>query len=246
MSVSPPRNDVPPASAESPLDAEKDTSPGLCPRCETPYDSDQEYCLECGLRLPTPATGVVANLGGAWRQRFGWYPGDWLWPSLLALVIAIAGGIGAVIYNAQRDQKSTGGPPLVRTNATGAGPTTAPSPPPPTPSVTGRTGTSRQQRPKPPPPRRAGLTTWPPGKTAWTVFLSSNVTRSTALASARKALQAGFMDVGVVDTSQYSSLHPGYFEVFTGMFDSQSETGSTIAAAHSKGYLSAYPRRITP
>ena len=55
-----------------------------CPRCGTPYSPSQEYCLECGAKLPT-RSGVVALLGSAWRKRLGWYPGDWIWPSLLAL-----------------------------------------------------------------------------------------------------------------------------------------------------------------
>src|SRR6266568_2615061 len=64
-----------------------------CPRCGTPYSPSQEYCLECGAKLPT-RSGVVALLGSAWRKRLGWYPGDWIWPSLLALMVAAAAGAG--------------------------------------------------------------------------------------------------------------------------------------------------------
>ena len=51
-----------------------------CPRCETPYNPGQEYCLECGSRLPARG-GMAARLGTVWRRRLGWYPGDWIWPS---------------------------------------------------------------------------------------------------------------------------------------------------------------------
>src|SRR5919197_6697465 len=58
-----------------------------CSSCGTPYDPSQEYCLECGARLPTH--GVVASLSAGWRRRLQWYPGDWIWPVLVALVVAL-------------------------------------------------------------------------------------------------------------------------------------------------------------
>ena len=60
-----------------------------CPRCGTPYGDGQEYCLECG----------AATAGQHRRRRLprirlaprlGWYPGDWIWPTLLALLVAVA------------------------------------------------------------------------------------------------------------------------------------------------------------
>src|SRR4029453_7055945 len=96
-----------------------------CPRCGTPHEPDQEYCLERGLRLPPEATGVVPRLGSAWRSRVGWYPGDWVWPSLLALVIAALAGIGAAAF-VSHDEQRTGY--RTRTPPGGARPPT-PSPP---------------------------------------------------------------------------------------------------------------------
>src|ERR671936_2935599 len=72
-----------------------------CPRCGTPYEQSQEYCLECGSRLPA-AGGLLPRLGSAWRRRLGWYPGDWIWPTLLALVIAAAAGAASAIWLAAR------------------------------------------------------------------------------------------------------------------------------------------------
>jgi len=66
-----------------------------CPRCGVPREPQQEYCLECGLRLP-PMTGVVADLRRGWIRRFGWYPGDWIWTALLTLLVAIAGIVVAI------------------------------------------------------------------------------------------------------------------------------------------------------
>src|SRR5919202_2286879 len=76
-----------------------------CPRCGTPYEPGQEYCLECGLRLPT-AGGVVPLLSAAWRRRFPGYPGDWIWPVLVGLVVAIVSG-AVVIAARERSHPNT-------------------------------------------------------------------------------------------------------------------------------------------
>jgi len=66
-----------------------------CPGCGTPAEPHQEYCLECGRRLRTP--GVVPALAEGWRRWLRWYPGDWIWPSLLALVIAALAASGGIL-----------------------------------------------------------------------------------------------------------------------------------------------------
>src|SRR5438105_15329193 len=68
----------------------------FCPRCGTPYEPGQEYCLECGLRLPV-AAGVVGSLSDAWQERVPWYPGDWIWPVLLFLLIAAISAVVAIV-----------------------------------------------------------------------------------------------------------------------------------------------------
>ena len=57
---------------------------------------DQRYCLDCGLRLPA-VTGRLATLRRRWIRRLGWYPGDWIWISLLTLVVALAGAVTAIV-----------------------------------------------------------------------------------------------------------------------------------------------------
>src|ERR1700693_373921 len=51
--------------------------PDYCPRCGVAYEPLQEYCLECGERLPTNR-GVVGVLASSWQRHFAWYPGDWI------------------------------------------------------------------------------------------------------------------------------------------------------------------------
>ena len=62
--------------------------PQYCARCGVAYEPLQEYCLECGERLPVNR-GPVGVLAAAWQRRVPWYPGDWVWPALLFLVVAI-------------------------------------------------------------------------------------------------------------------------------------------------------------
>jgi hypothetical protein len=70
--------------------------------------------------------------------------------------------------------------------------------------------------------------------------------RAAALRLAKTALKAGLTNVGVLDSSGYSSLHPGYYVVFSGIFSSPAEAQNALTTAHSSGYPSAYARPITP
>lgn len=218
-----------------------------CPRCATPYAEGQEYCLECGERLPA-APGLTTRLGNRWRRRVGWYPGDWIWPALLALLVAIAAGALSAIFLA--DESSSAGDTIVRTQEP---PTaqevtqTAPEPTATTPTATALTGTTR--RPPAPPPPKATLVAWPAGKSGWTIVLDSVPAtngRAGAVAEAKQAARLGMNDVGVIDSAQFSSLHPGYFVVFAGIYDTEAGAQSHVIDAHRHGYRGPYPRRITP
>jgi hypothetical protein len=218
--------------------------PRACPRCGTATEPLQEYCLECGLRLHTP--GVVPALAEGWRRRLRWYPGDWIWPSLLALVVAGLAGGAAIWWT--RDAQSAASETLVGdtaqlpTTVEAIGPTTAPTTPT-APTSTTRTSTA----PGAPSPRR--LIEWPRARSGWTLVLASLPTsskREAAVAKAEQALDAGLRQVGVIDSSRYSSLHPGYFVVFSGVYDSLSAAQDAASRAADAGYGNAYGRRITP
>jgi hypothetical protein len=217
-----------------------------CPRCQAPYAESQEYCLECGRHLQG-RTGLAAVLGSAWRRRLGWYPGDWIWPALLALVLAAGAGVVSAVWLA--DESSSASGTLVRTQpgpSTPAPTQTAPEPTATTPTTPTAPGTTRAA--PPPPPVRQSLTTWPAGKNGWTIVLDSLPTtngQAGAVAEARQALHLGLKQVGVLDSGGYSSLHPGYFVVFAGIYDSQAEAQSHIIEAHRHGYRGPYPRQIT-
>jgi hypothetical protein len=223
---------------------------GECPRCGTPFEPFQEYCLECGLRLPV-SRGLIPVLSTAWRRRVPWYPGDWIWPVLGALIVAALAAAMAILLTTDNGSstKTTAGTGPVPGNT--AGP-----PPPPAETDTSTTGTetaptesaptTTEEVPPPPPPSQE-LIEWPQGQNGWTIVLASvpqSGGRAAATSEARKALNAGLTDVGVLNSDEFSSLHPGYFVVFSGIYNSESEARGAIDAAKAT-YPQAYARQIT-
>src|SRR5262249_50261507 len=107
-----------------------------CGACGGPHEARQEYCLECGARLVSAVRRV-----------------HWLWPSLVALGIAVAGGAVAIAATGGQG----GSPPrtIVATQALVLVPAnTSRAPAPPTSSTSA----------VPLPARVGQLVTWPSGK----------------------------------------------------------------------------------
>jgi cell division septation protein DedD len=208
-----------------------------CPRCGTPVAAGQEYCLECGARLPDTAPP------SGWPEDPQAGPG-WVWPVLVTLVVAI---LSAGVVVAAQLTKDDDEPLLVATTETPALPTptqTAPEPPPTTaPPVT--TAPAPTTAPTTPQPGR--LVQWPAAKNGYTLVLASVPEpsgRARATAIARKAREAGLAQVGVLRSSRYGSLHPGYYVVFSGIFDTAADAARGMAAVERAGY-DAYVRPIS-
>ena len=51
--------------------------------------------------------------------------------------------------------------------------------------------------------------------------------------------------VGVLDSSRYASLHPGYYVVFQGVYENEAEASSALQRARGV-FPSAYQREIVP
>jgi hypothetical protein len=231
-----------------------------CPRCGVGYKPLQEYCLECGARLPTNR-GVVGVLASAWQRRIAWYPGDWIWPVLLFAVLTAIATTAAVAANSARESSeqtivATAPPVTVGPGATQgtlpvtSSPANLPTAPPPTitngplPTAPGSASTT----PTVTPPNPNALAFWPSGKSGYTVVLESlpaAAGRANAVARARQAKRNGLKTVGVLVSSQYSSLHAGYYAVFAGIYRTQAEASAGVSAAHSKGFPDAYQTRVT-
>ena len=218
-----------------------------CPRCDTPYSPRQEYCLECGSKLPARSP-LVSRLGSGWKRRLGWYPGDWIWPALLALLIAAVAGAASALWLTDRSSASDQTVVATSPGASSLQQTqTAPEPTTTAPTTVSTPTTAPAQFPPAAPAKT--IVPWPAGRSGWTIVLDSLPSangRAPATAEAQQALHLGLKKVGVLDSSQFSSLHPGYLVIFYGIYASQAAAQSAIIDAHQKGYGGAYPRRITP
>jgi hypothetical protein len=164
-----------------------------------------------------------------------------MWPALLGLLVA-ALGAAAAIYFTNDDESAQG---TVRAT----NPTVIPTETSTLPSAPEPTLTTPTAPPQPPPAPRPTQVSWPSGKAGWTVVLFSYPTttgRRTAQSQARRALQSGLPQVGVLDSSRFSSLHPGYLVVFTGIYDSADDAQAGLSKARANDFEAAYVRRITP
>jgi hypothetical protein len=219
--------------------------PLRCPRCGSAAEPGQEYCLECGARMPAP----VKPPRPAPLRRIGAGARDALVTVVAAFVVALLAVAGVLAVQAASDDSEAGlliataprgTPPLETEPVETALPPEEPEQP------------EEPQQPEEEPPQPAApqaLISWPAGTDGWTVVLASIPTgggRPTATARAREARDAGLGDVGILVSANFSSLHPGYFVVFSGVHTTQAEAEANVAAARSAGYDAAYARRVTP
>jgi hypothetical protein len=92
------------------------------------------------------------------------------------------------------------------------------------------------------------LATWPRGRTAWTIALASVPKvdgRGRAVAVAQQARTEGLRRVGVLDSSRFGSLRPGYWVVFTGLYESQPEATGLLRQAR-RVVRSARTQEVVP
>jgi hypothetical protein len=222
-----------------------------CPRCGAPHDPLQEYCLECGLRLvPLPR----------YTRTIVWSRDSpvWLWLALAALLLVALAAGGIVALAATDDERDAGA-------VSSLGPTTGVVP---TLTPTADTLTTPSTITLEPPTTSTGLTTttqpttstqatttnpsntiisWPSGTDGFTIVLRSTPTsqgRGPADAAAQQAINAGLRQVGVLNSSDYDSLNPGYYVTFTGIYTSKSAAESALPNARSKGFPTAYVREV--
>jgi hypothetical protein len=163
--------------------------------------------------------GTVASLRRRWVRRIGWYPGDWVWIPLLALVLAIAATAGAILVTRLRE--------AAKTTQVALGGAAAPA-----------THAGSQQN---------GRLSWPAGRSGWTVVLSSYPSRkgrATALATAARAARAHLPQVGTLASGSYASLNPGYDVVFSGVYGAAADAQQALGRARQAGFGSAHTAQI--
>lgn len=157
-------------------------------------------------------------------QRIGGTPASWIVRALATGVVALVGAAAAIALTAGE----TGGANL--TTALG-GFATAPG---------GQGGE--------PPVSPSGVAEWPTDQDGWTIALAAipqSSGRAVAVARARTARTRGLPQVGVLDSSRYASLHPGYWIVFSGVYASEAEATSALETAR-RASRTAVVRRVVP
>ena len=173
-------------------------------------------------------------------------PSLWSIRALLALGVAVAGAAVAIAVSGA-DGKPAASVPSTQPPAATTAVTTAPPPvttaPPPVTTAPPPATTA------PPPvttaPPRTGV--WPAGRDAWTIVLASlpeSGGRAAAEAQARRARAAGLSGAGVLRSSDFASLNPGYYVVFAAAFDSLDAAAGALPKARA-AFPTAYTRRVS-
>ena len=197
-----------------------------CPRCGAHLSAEQEWCLECGAAVGTR----IAEPRG-WRVPLA-VVGSLLALALIALIL--------VIVELSSPAEEITAVPQTPTPGASATPATTPAPEEggaaPTPSATPAPEAS---------PATADLTTWPKGKSAWTIVLNSSGTRDDAERLASELVNKGVTGVGVIDSDDFESLGPDSFVVFSGQYASRALADEALSQIRDEAGGGS-TRRIVP
>jgi hypothetical protein len=230
-----------PLQPPSPKPAPSQPVPSKAPPAQTPSAETQRWVEQTfrqverslprppRVRAELPVYGQVPRPGRSLRLRTVFIV------VAAALVVIAAGGVGG--YLASRDGGSAD------TTTAMTSPSTEVTAPPASSETT--------EEPTTEPTTQTTLSPadgddWP-DRDGWTVIIASlpvdDPTSEAAAQERKQKLQAEGIEAGVLYSSGYSSLNPGYWAVFSGVFDTESQ-----AAAHRKSlagsYPEAYPRQV--
>ena len=249
--------------------AEPPPVPPACETCGAELEADQTYCLECG--SPTPlaprlrrgtgrtvvilaAAAVVLGLGagalafaivrdgGGEASATPTSPTDApLVPTNPGVTVPLPPETAPTTGSLPADTSVTAPatPAVTAPDTSGSGtgfdtvtgPASVPTTAPDTSSVTPATTDSA-----------VGTSDWPAGRSAWTAILAS--TRSESDARSAKSRVAGGGDpAGVLFSTDFTGLRPGYWVVFSGTYASR-DTAIAQAVKLRPDFPSAYARHI--
>ncbi len=257
-------SNTPPTSAGAQLAASEDSDGAddgarACSQCESPLDSDQLYCLECG--TPTDIAPRITS-----PAKFG--------PLIVAGLIGlglVGGGVAfAVLQDGDSGSGETGAAVTsVDTTATEAAteiPATTdgglpPDPAAPTTNDDGVFDPSQTEAntdgfedptdtavtdPVPTPtdstPTETATSDWPTGTTGWTVFVSS-VTDGAEAVGTRQRVEALGEEAGLLFSSDHEGLNPGFWVVYSGVYDTRAEAVDQADSLR-VDFPGANPRRV--
>lgn len=245
----------------------------VCHRCGAPHDPFQEYCLECGARLTPRRAGSIWRRETWTRDSPFWFWAAFL--GLLAIALLTGAIVLAATRDDDEPTAQTGPTTATLTlPTTGATTEPLPdtvTPPtftgttdvtfPTTGTTTGftttgftttgfttTTGTTTTTTQTTTTTPTGSTATWPPTRSAYTVIVGSfreSRGRGPAETRATQARNAGLTQVGIIRSSDFSSLRPGWYSVFTGIFDTRAEATTRLSQARAT-YRDAYLRHVRP
>lgn len=93
-------------------------------------------------------------------------------------------------------------------------------------------------------PSTSNLGDWP-GGSGYSAMLGAFSNEENARTLQLEATELG-LDAGVLYSSNFSSLRPGYWVVFSGTYASQEEAAERAERAQELGYSDSYPRFVAP
>ena len=200
---------------------------------------DQRYCVDCGLLLPDGrAAGSRASRRG-WLRVLGWYPGDWVWVGAARALSSRSAGAAVAIALSERraDERhdivasSTAATAAIRRARAGRGPARARAR-----AHAGKLPNGARARPDDP-----GRLTWPRNANGWTIVLVSYpmATRpaATPLETATRAARARPRPRSACSSRpDFSSLHPGYAIVFSGIYSSRADAEAALTSVRATGF----------
>jgi ribosomal protein L40E len=225
-------------------------SPGVtCTRCGHVNPADSRFCRGCGTALTSAglAERTLAESTDATRQMPAVAPvtpsnkhdGVRKGPSttfiaVIAVLVAVGGaGVALTLVAGGKSGHS------VHHALAGAATSTVV-----TEGEPAIASSSTVERPPNPTPTLSAGGGWPVGFAGYTVALASDLTRSDAAGAAAKARLAGLGDIGVLWSSDYSSLRPGYWFAFCGVYSTASAAHVAVPQARHAGFADAYVRRV--
>jgi hypothetical protein len=202
---------------------ERTASETACPRCGTGLATDQEWCLECGTAITTRIRPAP----------------DWRVP------VAIVGGIAALVAlgllfalvslsnTANQSVSTVTVAAAPAPSATPKAPATPPAATTPKPATTANA------------PAAATIASWRAGVTGYTVVVDVIPAKAAAKARATAVAAAG-IPVGLLYSSDYSSMRPGDWIVFSGTYTTRAQADAAATRLQAKGEPGAYAFSVVP
>jgi cell division septation protein DedD len=201
----------------------------VCPHCGAGLGAEQDWCLECGA-----AVKIRIRAAPDWRVPVAIVAG--------VVTVVAAGLVLALVALSNSANPSISSTPAVGSSRPAATTPAAAATTRTTATTTRTTAASTTATTAPP---TTTIASWPPGVTGFTVVLGVIPAKSGATASATKLAAAG-IPVGVLDSSDYSSMHPGDWIVFSGTYTTRAQADTAASQLKAKGQAGAYAFSVVP